>query len=84
MFNNKYINVLKFDFYLPKFNICIEYDGQQHFNPWWNDKSGVEFENTQKRDEIKNQYCYNNNIKLIRVKFNNKKDLKDIITPHII
>ena len=29
---------LKFDFYLPDYNICIEYDGRQHFvgvNKWW-------------------------------------------------
>ena len=26
-------NPLPFDFYLPKYNICIEYDGIQHFEP---------------------------------------------------
>lgn len=24
---------LPFDFYLPEYNICIEYDGEQHFRP---------------------------------------------------
>ena len=28
----KYKNKLRFDFYLPKYNLAIEYDGEQHFN----------------------------------------------------
>lgn len=28
-------NELPFDFYLPKHNICIEYDGRQHFGGSW-------------------------------------------------
>lgn len=26
-------NTLPFDFYLPYYNTCIEYDGVQHFKP---------------------------------------------------
>lgn len=61
---------LKFDFYLPDYNCCIEYDGEQHFrysNTGWNNKE--HFEKVQHRDEIKNQYCKNNNIKLIRIPY---------------
>ena len=29
----KYIQPMPFDFYLPKYNLCIEYDGEQHFKP---------------------------------------------------
>ena len=29
----KRINLLKFDFYLPDYNCCVEYDGEQHFEP---------------------------------------------------
>jgi len=29
-----------------------------------------EFKNIQKRDQIKNEYCKNNNIKLLRIKYN--------------
>ncbi len=62
----KYKRVLKFDFYLPDYNLCIEYDGKQHFtekNPFGDD-------NIKKRDEIKNQYCLKNNIGLVRIKYN--------------
>ena len=31
--NCKDIRTLPFDFYLPDYNICIEYDGEQHFKP---------------------------------------------------
>jgi very-short-patch-repair endonuclease len=60
---------LRFDFYLPEYNCCIEYDGKQHFNPV--DYFGGEesFLKSQKRDEIKNQYCKKNNIKLIRIPY---------------
>ena len=61
---------LRFDFYLPDFNILIEYDGEQHF---YYRKSGYftkdNFKNIQSRDEIKNAYCVNNSIKLIRVPY---------------
>ena len=44
--------------------IClIEYDGEQHFdttNAWYRDDDS---------DQIKNQYCKDNNIKLIRIPF---------------
>ena len=34
MFNDcKRKNKLRFDFYLPKYNVLIEYDGMQHFKP---------------------------------------------------
>ena len=65
----RYKNKLKFDFYLPDYNSCIEFDGQQHFQSiehFGGDKSLIE---NKIRDEIKNNYCGNNNIKLIRIKY---------------
>jgi hypothetical protein len=37
--NCKNIKKLPFDFYLPENNICIEYDGVQHFKPTYGEKS---------------------------------------------
>lgn len=60
-----------FDFYLPDYNCCIEYDGIQHFeyrkNSCWNNKQN--FIDTQRRDKEKNQYCKENNINLIRIPY---------------
>lgn len=65
---------LPFDFYLPDYNICIEYDGIQHFEPVDFASKGEEwarkmFENTKKHDEIKNNYCLEHGIKLLRIKY---------------
>lgn len=60
---------LPFDFYLPDYNCCIEYDGKQHFEPieWFGGQESLEY--TQKHDNIKNEYCQNNNIKLLRIPY---------------
>lgn len=65
---------LPFDFYLPNNNICIEYDGSQHFYPveYWGGKK--RFDDTKTNDKIKNQYCKDNNINLIRIPYTMNKD----------
>ena len=63
----RYKRMLSFDFYLPTKNICIEYDGNQHFKSvdyWGGLKS---YENRLIRDKIKNNFCSDNKIKLIRI-----------------
>jgi len=68
----KNINFLYFDFYLPDCNTCIEYDGLQHFKPIKHFGGKAGFIKNKKRDKIKNEYCHNNNIRLIRIKYNEK------------
>lgn len=61
---------LKFDFYLEKYNICIEFDGEQHFKPLsnhWGGESG--FVKRQITDQLKNSYCIQNDIPLLRIKY---------------
>jgi hypothetical protein len=65
----KYINILPFDFHLTDYDILIEYDGIQHFKPIDVFGGEKEFAKTQIRDKIKNEYCLNNNIHLIRVSY---------------
>lgn len=71
---------LPFDFYLPKFNICIEVDGEQHFYKYAFGYKRHEYKTTEEfldhefsirkhNDDIKTQYCKDNNIKLIRLKY---------------
>lgn len=60
---------LPFDFYLPEYNICIEYDGEQHYKPvdfWGGEKKFLE---RQLNDKIKNEYCHKYNITLIRIPY---------------
>ena len=84
----RYKYPLKFDFYLPKYNTCIEYDGEGHYdliNFGGKDEEELikMFKEGQKRDEIKNQYCKDNNIKLIRIPYWEFKNIKNILKEHL-
>ena len=61
--------ILPFDFYLPKLNTCIEYDGEQHYRPVSRFGGEEAFKRQQIRDKLKNEYCKKNNIKLIRIPY---------------
>lgn len=77
--NPKTNALLRFDFYLPDYNCCIEYDGEQHFfctGYGWN--TADKFKQLQYRDSIKNQYCKDNDIKLIRIPYTDKDKINDI------
>ena len=60
---------LPFDFYLPDYNVLIEYDGKQHFEPVEYFGGQESFEKTVKHDNIKNEYCKNNGIQLLRIPY---------------
>lgn len=72
--NKKRCRRLPFDFYLPQYNSIVEYDGKQHFQPI--DLYGGEegFKRVQIYDKIKNEYCLNNNIKMIRIPYYMKEN----------
>lgn len=62
-------NRLPFDFYLPDLNICIEYQGKQHYEPV-EIFGGIEgFIQQQHNDKIKKEYCFLNGIRLIEVSY---------------
>ena len=58
---------LPFDFYLTDFNICIEVDGEGHFEKMRFKE--YDLQDVILRDNIKTQYCNDNNIKLIRIPY---------------
>ena len=68
----RYSLPLRFDFFLPDYNVCVEYDGLQHTKPvsFGSSKEGkkiINFEKIQARDKVKNDYCTSHNIDLIRI-----------------
>ena len=79
--NCKYKQKLQFDFYLPERNICIEYDGKQHFESIEHFGGKIAFKTLQERDKIKNDFCVINNINLIRIRYdqNIENNLKLLI-----
>jgi very-short-patch-repair endonuclease len=73
---------LPFDFYLFDYDLLIEFDGRQHFfeNNNWGKESLLY---TKRHDEIKNIFCKNNNIKLIRIPFWEINNVEKILTREI-
>ena len=68
------------DFYIPKLNVIIEYDGKQHyeftsfFQPTYQN-----FVNQVNRDRCLEQYCKENNIKLLRISYKDNNRIPEII-----
>lgn len=65
---------LKYDFYLPKQNILIEFDGQQHYL-----KTNYSSEDGLINDQIKNKWSLTHNIPLYRIPYSelNKIEKKE-------
>lgn len=80
----KDIHVLPFDFYIPKLDTIIEYDGKQHFevNEFFGGIDG--FKATQLHDKIKTDYCTSNNIKIIRIAYYDFNKIEEILDRELI
>lgn len=68
-----------FDFFLPDYNMCIEYDGEQHFMPIDFFGGKESFEKQVERDSIKNSFCIKNNILLIRIPYSEIDNINQIL-----
>ena len=62
-------NPLPFDFYIPSFRMCIEFDDIQHFEPVKYFGGIDRFNQIKINDSIKNEYCEDNYINLIRIRY---------------
>lgn len=77
--NCKYKKKLRFDFYIPVLNICIEYQGVQHYKPI-KYFGGIRRYNVQvRKDNIKVNFCKQNNIKLVRIPYFKENEINDIL-----
>ena len=62
----------RYDFYLPKKNLIIEFDGIQHFeyNPSWDfSRTAVELQRTQDIDMVKTLRAINKGKKVLRIHY---------------
>jgi hypothetical protein len=78
----KFKFTLPFDFLIPSLNTCIEYNGIQHYKYLKFFHKDIEsFRIQQIKDKIKREYCENNNIKLLIIKYdeNINEKLKEIL-----
>jgi hypothetical protein len=74
--------LLRFDAYFINEDgneICVEFDGQQHFGALERFGGEKRFQEQVKNDVIKNQYTKDNNIKLIRIGYNDFKNIENEI-----
>lgn len=76
--------LLFFDFYLPDNNMIIEFDGEQHYNNNFHITRGIKdpegtFKKQKLHDEIKNQYCKDKGIYLLRIPYWEENHLEEII-----
>lgn len=70
---------LPFDFYLPNMNMCIEYDGKQHYDM----ASKYYSEEEHEHDLIKDAYCKRKHITLVRLperKYDSYKEVLDYLS----
>ncbi len=74
-------SLLYFDFYIPDFNLCIEYDGEFHYKPIF----GIKYlKETIQRDNIKNIFCMNKNIRLLRIPYSDFEKIPEILDQNLI
>jgi len=71
----------KYSFDFAVFNeiglkILIEYDGEMHYHPIFGES---ELKKQQKNDELKNVYCKENNIKLLRIPYWDFEKIENIL-----
>ncbi len=70
---------LSFDFYIPSIRTCIEFQGKQHFEPL-EDFGGAEtYQMLKVNNKIKEEYCEDNYINLIRIKYDQFNDIYRIL-----
>lgn len=75
----RFKHLLLFDFVLYDKNIIIEYDGRQHFEIVKDFGGFDSFIDTKIRDTVKNIFCKNNNITLIRIPYWDFDNIEDIL-----
>ena len=65
----KYKSKLRFDFFLPDYNCCIEYNGIQHYQSidFFGGRENLEEQKI--KDNIKKIWCQENNIQLIEISY---------------
>ena len=71
--------MLYFDFYLPKYNLAIEFQGEQHYKPikYWGGEEG--FQRRLVNDNDKREWCKKQNIHLLEIPFTSFEKIDEIL-----
>lgn len=74
-----FLNGQSLDFYLPKYNVAIECQGSQHIRgKWFRGNKKSKSEDIIEKDVLKNQKCYQNNLKIFYF-FSRKNEKEKVI-----
>lgn len=75
---------LSYDFYIPLYNLLIEYQGEQHekFTPGIHE-SKKDFEKQQEHDKRKKDYAEKNNINLLEIWYWDFENIEKILTKEL-
>jgi len=74
---------LPFDFYIPSARTCIEFDGKQHFYPIEHFGGLKTYERLKINDKIKNDYCEDNYINLIRIRYDQMDNIEKLLSDNL-
>ena len=80
---------LSYDFYLPDYNLLIECNGRQHYEPvQFNGKTIEEakedFEIQKRHDKLKEEYAKNNKINLLVISYKEIDDTEKILSKKLL
>lgn len=75
---------LSYDFYLPNYNLLIEYQGEQHEKPIDFFGGEKQFKKQQEHDRRKKEYANNNKIKLLPIWYWNYENIESILNKKLI
>lgn len=78
-----WIGKQRFDIYIPDYNIAVEYNGKQHYDPVSIFGGELGFKITQERDEMKRQKCKDNECTLFEVRYDYKENDYNILVDNI-
>jgi hypothetical protein len=74
---------LRFDFYLPKHKLCVEYNGAQHYKPTERFGGLTTFKAIQNRDRRKKEWCKENKIRLLCIPYTKFDSVEQILEKEI-
>ena len=71
------------DFFVPLFNIAIEYNGEQHYKPVRPFGGTLSFKRQQERDNALRQYCIEHEITLIEIPYWDYDNIETILNKEL-
>lgn len=75
------IKYLMVDFYVPTYNLFIEFQGEQHFKDvsFFRRDKDWSLQKQQLRDQTMRDYCQRHNIRLLEIKFDQQEEIEKLL-----